>query len=160
MLQYAPSHGRGLLSSILAEAQFHESCVRSHRAAWDGTTRRRVPVPSQYAFIGVFLVVALALPVIGLTISWLLRPKKPNPAKNATYECGMETIGDTWVQFKAQYYLYALIFVVFDVEAVFLFPWAVAYNQLGAYALVEMALFIAILLGGLLYAWRKRALEW
>ena len=117
-------------------------------------------MPSQYAFLGIFLLVALALPVIGLILAWFLRPKKPNPIKNATYECGMETIGDTWVQFKAQYYIYALIFVVFDVEAVFIFPWAVAYNKLGLYALVEMVLFILILLGGLLYAWRKDALEW
>ena len=99
---------------------------------------------SQYAFIGIFAVIAFALPVIGLVMSWLIRPKKPNPAKITTYECGMETIGDTWVQFKAQYYLYALIFVVFDVEAIFVFPWAVAYNKLGLYALVEMALFVAI----------------
>lgn len=115
---------------------------------------------SQYAFIGVFAIIAFALPVIGLVMAWLLRPKKPNPAKNATYECGMETFGDTWVQFKAQYYLYALVFVVFDVEAIFVFPWAVAYNQLGLYALVEMVLFVLILLGGLLYAWQKQALEW
>lgn len=115
---------------------------------------------SQYAFIAIFAVIAFALPVIGLVMAWFLRPKKPNPAKNATYECGMETIGDTWVQFKAQYYLYALVFVVFDVEAIFIFPWAVAYNQLGLYALTEMVLFVAILLGGLLYAWKKKALEW
>ncbi len=115
---------------------------------------------SQYAFIGVFAIIALGLPIIGLAVAWLLRPKKPNPVKNATYECGMETIGDTWVQFKAQYYLYALIFVVFDVEAIFIFPWAVAYNKLGLYALTEMILFVAILLGGLAYAWRKGALEW
>lgn len=115
---------------------------------------------SQYAFIGIFIIITFALPIIGLVVSWLLRPKKPNPAKNATYECGMETIGDTWVQFKAQYYLYALIFVVFDVEAIFVFPWAVAYNKLPLYAFVEMVLFVAILLGGLLYAWRKGALEW
>jgi len=117
-------------------------------------------VPSQYAFLGIFLLVALALPVIGLILAWFLRPKKPNSIKNATYECGMETIGDTWVQFKAQYYIFALIFVVFDVEAVFIFPWAVAYNKLGLYAFIEMVLFILILLGGLLYAWRKEALEW
>jgi len=117
-------------------------------------------VPSQYAFIGVFAIVAFALPVIGLLLARLLRPKKPNPIKNATYECGVETIGDTWVQFKAQYFLYALIFVVFDVEAVFIFPWAVAYDRLRLYALVEMVLFVAILVGGLLYAWRKGALEW
>ncbi len=115
---------------------------------------------SQYAFIGIFAIIAFALPVVGLAMAWFLRPHKPNPIKNSTYECGIETIGDTWVQFKAQYYLFALIFVVFDVEAVFLFPWAIAYNKLGLYALVEMALFIAILVAGLLYAWRKGALEW
>jgi NADH:ubiquinone oxidoreductase subunit 3 (subunit A) len=114
----------------------------------------------QYAFIAIFAVIAFALPIIGLIISWLIRPKKPNAAKNATYECGMETIGDTWVQFKAQYYLYALVFVVFDVEAIFIFPWAVAYNKLGLYALIEMILFVAVLVGGLGYAWRKGALEW
>jgi NADH:ubiquinone oxidoreductase subunit 3 (subunit A) len=117
-------------------------------------------VLSQYGFIAVFGIIAIGLPLIGLAVAWLLRPKKPNPAKNATYECGMETIGTTWVQFKAQYYLYALIFVVFDVEAVFIFPWAVAYNKLGLYALLEMILFVAILVGGLLYAWRKGALDW
>ncbi len=115
---------------------------------------------NQYAFIGIFAIIALALPVVGLLIAWLVRPKKPNPIKNSTYECGIETIGDTWVQFKAQYYLFALIFVVFDVEAVFLFPWAVAYKQLALYGLVEMVLFIGILVAGLLYAWRKGALEW
>jgi NADH:ubiquinone oxidoreductase subunit 3 (subunit A) len=72
----------------------------------------------------------------------------------------METIGDTWVQFKAQYYLFALVFVAFDVEAIFVFPWAVAYRELALYGLIEMILFVAILLGGLLYAWRKGALEW
>ncbi|HEX9115601.1 MAG TPA: NADH-quinone oxidoreductase subunit A [Anaerolineae bacterium] len=115
---------------------------------------------SQYAFIGIFAIIAFALPIVGLGISWLVRPHKPNPAKLSTYECGIETIGDTWVQFKAQYYLFALIFVVFDVEAVFLFPWAIAFNKLGLYALVEMFLFVAILVAGLLYAWRKGALEW
>ncbi len=115
---------------------------------------------SQYAFVCVFAIIAFALPIIGLVMAWLLRPKKPNPVKNSTYECGVETIGDAWVQFKAQYYLYALIFVVFDVEAIFIFPWAVAYGKLGLYALAEMILFVGILVGGLLYAWRKGALEW
>ncbi len=115
---------------------------------------------SQYAFVGIFLLIALALPVVGLVLAWLLRPKKPNSIKNSTYECGIETMGDTWVQFKAQYYLFALIFVVFDIEAVFMFPWAVAYRQLALYGLVEMVLFIGILVAGLLYAWRKGALEW
>lgn len=115
---------------------------------------------SQYLFVAIFVLIALAVPIIGLVVAWALRPKKPNPIKNATYECGLETIGETWVQFKAQYYLYALVFVVFDVEAAFIFPWAVAYHKLGLYALIEMVLFVLILLGGLLYAWRKGALEW
>jgi NADH:ubiquinone oxidoreductase subunit 3 (subunit A) len=90
----------------------------------------------------------------------LLAPRKPNAVKLSTYECGVETVGETWVQFKVQYYIYALIFVIFDIEAVFLFPWAVAYNQLQLYMVLEGVLFILILGGGLLYAWRKGALEW
>ncbi len=114
----------------------------------------------KYGFIALYSGIVFIFPFLGMLTAWLLRPKKPNPTKKSTYECGLETIGDTWVQFKAQYYLFALIFVVFDVEAVFLFPWAVAYRQLALYALVEMAIFLLILLGGLLYAWRKKALQW
>ncbi len=113
-----------------------------------------------YAFIAILAIIAFGFAVVALAFAWLVRPKKPNPIKNDIYECGLETVGDTWVRFKAQYYLFALIFVIFDVEAVFLFPWAVAYNQLGLYALVEAALFILILAGGLFYAWAKGALEW
>ncbi|MBM3121832.1 MAG: NADH-quinone oxidoreductase subunit A, partial [Chloroflexi bacterium] len=75
-------------------------------------------------------------------------------------ECGIETVGDTWIQFRASYYIFALIFVVFDVEAVFLFPWAVAYQQMELYMVLEGVLFLLILAAGLLYAWRKGALEW
>ncbi len=113
-----------------------------------------------YAFIGILAIIAFGFAVAGLVAAWLVSPKKPNAIKNDTYECGIQTFGDTWVQFKAQYYLFALIFVVFDVEAVFLFPWAVAYRQLGLYAVVEAILFVLILVGGLLYAWRKGALDW
>jgi NADH-quinone oxidoreductase subunit A len=107
-----------------------------------------------------FIVVAIALLGLPLVINAIVAPKKPNPIKNETYECGIETVGDTWVQFKSQYYIYALIFVVFDIEAVFLFPWAVAFNQLELFAVFEMIVFIAILAAGLIYAWRKGALEW
>jgi NADH:ubiquinone oxidoreductase subunit 3 (subunit A) len=72
----------------------------------------------------------------------------------------METVGETWIQFKAQYYVYALVFLVFDIETVFLYPWAMAYNQLSLFAVVEAIIFILILMGGLFYAWRKGALEW
>jgi NADH-quinone oxidoreductase subunit A len=117
-------------------------------------------VLSQYGFIGILAVVSFGFAILGLLVAWLLSPKKPSPIKNSTYECGVETIGDTWVQFKAQYYLFALIFVVFDIEMVFLYPWAVAYGKLGLFALVEAGIFVLILLAGLLYAWRKGALEW
>ncbi len=115
---------------------------------------------ADYTFIGIFAVIAIAFPIIALALAFLIRPKKPNPIKSSTYECGLETIGETWVQFRAQYYIYALVFVIFDIETVFLYPWAVAYNKLGLFALVEMFIFLAILFGGLIYAWRKGALEW
>lgn len=113
-----------------------------------------------YGFLGLFLLVAIAFPVVALGFAYLIRPKRPDPVKSSTYECGLETVGDTWVQFKAQYYLYALVFVVFDVETVFLYPWAVAYNKLGLFALVEVLIFVGILVAGLAYAWRKNALRW
>ena len=113
-----------------------------------------------FEFVGVLGVIVMIIPIAILIISWLLRPKKPNPVKQQTYESGMETIGDTWVQFKAQYYIYAIVFVVFDIEAVFLLPFAVALGQLPLYALVWAVVFILLLFDGLLYAWRKGALHW
>ena len=115
---------------------------------------------NQYGFIGILAIVAFAFPFIGAAVAWLLRPKRPDPIKNSSYECGMETIGETWVQFRAQYYLFALIFVIFDVEVMFLFPFAVAFDQVGFFAVFEAILFVFILAMGLLYAWRKKAIEW
>ena len=115
---------------------------------------------SDYTFIGIFVVVAIAFPIIALALAFLIRPKKPDAVKSSTYECGLETIGETWVQFRVQYYIYALVFVIFDIEAIFVYPWAVAYNKLGWYALAEMAIFLAILALGLAYVWRKGALRW
>ena len=86
---------------------------------------------SQWIYIGLFFIVGLIVPVGAITVAWILGPKKPNPIKQSTYECGIETVGDSWVQFKAQYYIFALVFLVFDVETVFLFPWAVKLGQLG-----------------------------
>jgi NADH-quinone oxidoreductase subunit A len=118
-----------------------------------------VTLLSDYNFIGVFALVVIVFPFVALGLAWLLRPKKPNPVKTETYECGQQTFGDTWVQFRAQYYIYALVFVVFDIEAAFLFPWAVAYDQLSLWALAEAVLFLGILTVGLVYAWRKGALQ-
>lgn len=115
---------------------------------------------SQFGFVGIFLLIALFFGVAPLIIAFLLRPKKPNPRKASTYECGLTPRGDAWVQFKVQYYVFGLAFLVFDVEAALLLPWAVAYQALDLYAVFEAIFFILILLGALLYVWRKGALEW
>lgn len=115
---------------------------------------------TEWLYIGLFLVLGMVLPGMALVISWLVAPKKPNPIKQSTYECGVETVGDAWVQFKAEYYIFALVFLIFDVETVFLFPWAMALDKLPLFAVVEGIIFILILLVGLVYLWRKGELEW
>jgi NADH:ubiquinone oxidoreductase subunit 3 (subunit A) len=115
---------------------------------------------NDWLFIGLFFIVAAALPGAAIWIAGLLGPRKPNHLKDETYECGIETVGDSWIQFRAQYYIFGLVFLVFDVETVFLFPWAVSIKQVPLFAVLEGILFILILTGGLVYAWRKGALEW
>ena len=120
---------------------------------------------ANYGYIGLFLVVAFAFAAILVLLPVFLRffdivPHKPNPVKNSTYECGLETTGKTWVQFNFRYYFYALIFLALDVVVVFLYPWAVHLRQLGGGGLVAIVVFIAIILVGYIYAWRKRVLEW
>ena len=114
----------------------------------------------QWLYIGIFLIIALAIPAVAILLAGLLSPRKPNPIKNSIYECGIETVGETWDQFKVQYYIYGLVFLVFDVEAVLLYPWAVADNQRPLYGIIEGVLFVLILASGLIYAWRKGVLEW
>ena len=119
----------------------------------------------QYGLIAIFAAVAVTVPVSMLVISWLaskvgIRPQNPTPVKLEAYECGVQTIGGTWNQFNFRYYLYAILFVIFDVEVVFLYPWATKFIQLELFALIEMGVFVAILLVGWAYAWRKRDLEW
>lgn len=87
-------------------------------------------------------------------------PRKPGPDKNATYECGLESKGDAWVQFKSEYYLYAIIFLIFDVETIFLLPFAVAFTGLGAGAFLSLMVFLFLLVAGLLWAWKKGVLTW
>ncbi len=115
---------------------------------------------NEWLYIGLFMVVGALVPTAAIVLSWIISPKKPNPIKQSTYECGMETVGENWVQFKAQYYMFALVFLVFDVETVFLFPWAVSLGKLPVFAVIEGIVFILILLAGLVYAWRKGTLEW
>jgi NADH:ubiquinone oxidoreductase subunit 3 (subunit A) len=114
----------------------------------------------QYLFLGVFVLFTLFFPLLLTSFAHFVAPKKPSPIKNSSYECGLEAEGESWIQFRIQYYIYALLFVIFDVETIFIYPWAVAFKQLGFFALIEMALFIGILSIGLVYAWRKRLLEW
>jgi len=119
----------------------------------------------QFGRAGFLLFFALAFPILPLAVSMALglirvRPHSPNPVKNDIFECGVETEGNTWVQFHVRYYLFALLFVLFDIEAIFLYPWAVAFRQVKLYGFVEAIVFVAILLVGYVYAWRKRAMEW
>lgn len=119
----------------------------------------------QFGRAGFLLIFAVAFPLIPIVASFAfglvkLRPKRPDPVKTDTYECGVTTVGDALGQFNVRYYLVALLFVIFDVEVVFLYPWAVAFRQLGLFAFVEAVLFVVILLVGYVYAWRRKALEW
>ena len=110
-------------------------------------------------FLG-FLLLSGSVPILALTASKLLRPQTGGAERRTTYESGMEPIGGAWIQFNIRYYMFALVFVVFDVETVFLYPWAVAFHSLGLFAFIEALIFIAILIVALVYAWRKGALEW
>jgi NADH:ubiquinone oxidoreductase subunit 3 (subunit A) len=114
----------------------------------------------QYLFIGVLAAVAVVLGVAPILLAKFVAPRKPGQTKQSPYECGLESKGDPWIQFRVQYYVYALLFVVFDVEVVFLYPWALVWRGLGPVVFLEMALFIAILSVGLVYAWKRGVLEW
>lgn len=113
-----------------------------------------------YLILGMFAVVGVLFVAATVTVSNILSPTAPSKEKGSTYECGSTPIGPAWVQFRVGYYVYALLFVVFDIETVFLYPWAVAFNRMGVFILVEMIIFIAILAFGLAYAWKEGALSW
>lgn len=117
-------------------------------------------VLSGYEYFLGFLILCSLVPVLALGASKVLRPQSRSAARRTTYESGNEPIGGAWIQFNIRYYMFALVFVVFDVETVFLYPWAVAFHKLGLLAFIEALIFIAILVIALVYAWRKGALEW
>ena len=123
----------------------------------------------QYGLIAIFAALAVGVPTAMLLMSWMLslmniRPRLPSAIKQSIYECGFETISGRWSQFNFRFYAFALIFVVFDVEVVFLFPWAASFGVMsatfGVYVLLEMVVFVGILVVGWLYAWQKGSLEW
>lgn len=120
---------------------------------------------ADFGLVALFLIVAIIFAVSTILIPVTLKyirvvPRKPSAAKSSTYECGMTTIGKTWIQFNFRYYFYALLFVALDVLVLFLYPWAVGLRDLGIFAFVGMLIFIAIVIVGYIYAWRKRVLEW
>ena len=120
---------------------------------------------TNYAYIGLFVIVAILFSLFLVILPIVFRflgvvPHNPSPVKNATYECGVETIGKTWVQFNFRYYFYALMFVALDVLVVFIYPWAVDLRQLGRFGFIGVLIFIFIIIIGYIYAWRKKVLEW
>nr|MBI3613749.1 NADH-quinone oxidoreductase subunit A [Nitrospirota bacterium] len=117
-------------------------------------------VPLNYLPILIFIGVALAFGVVSLLAGWVVRPSNPYRAKLSPYESGSPLFQDARVPFPMRYYVIAMLFVIFDIEIVFLFPWAVSFRKLGLVGLMEMVLFIAILVVGFWYAWKKGALEW
>jgi NADH-quinone oxidoreductase subunit A len=117
-------------------------------------------LPAHYLPVVIYLLLGTVVGIGMLVFSWILRPRNPYPEKLMTYESGITPFTDANQKFSIRFYIIAMLFLIFDIEAVFLYPWAVAYNYIGLYGFVEMVIFIAILLVGYCYAWKKGALEW
>jgi NADH-quinone oxidoreductase subunit A len=115
---------------------------------------------TKYFPILLFIFIALAFGVVTLLISYLVQPKYPEPEKLSAYECGSEPFSDARMPFPVRYYIFAMLFVIFDIEVIFLYPWAVTFDKLGLIGLIEMLIFIGLFLVAYVYAWRKGALEW
>jgi NADH-quinone oxidoreductase subunit A len=120
----------------------------------------RTYLPEHFLPVVVFLLLGTVVGLGMLFASWILRPRNPYPEKLITYESGITPFMDAHQKFSIRYYITAMLFLIFDIEAVFLYPWAVAYNHIGLYGFVEMVIFVAILVVGYVYAWKKGALEW
>ena len=120
---------------------------------------------ANYGLIGLFLIIVVLFSLVMVILPIILKylkivPGNPNPVKNSIFECGMETIGKTWVQFNFHYYFYALIFLALDVLVIFLYPWGMHLRELGVFSLVAVLVLVCIVLVGYLYAWKKKVLEW
>ncbi len=115
---------------------------------------------TEYLPVLLLIAAAASFGLVNLILSWALRPARYDPVKMAPYECGIETLDDPRARYSVHYYVIAVLFVVFDVETIFLFPWAVMFNRLGVFGLVEMLIFIAILVIGYFYVWKRKALDW
>ncbi|MEX5214249.1 MAG: NADH-quinone oxidoreductase subunit A [Nitrospiraceae bacterium] len=115
---------------------------------------------NSYFPILLFIFIALAFGVVTLIVSYLVQPKYPEPEKLSTYECGSEPFSDARMPFPVRYYIFAMLFVIFDIEIIFLYPWAVVFDRIGLIGLLEMIIFIGLFVVAYVYAWRKGALEW
>jgi len=124
------------------------------------TICEEVTLLDQYLTVAVFLLGGVGFVLVTIFVAKLIRPARPSDLKLRNYECGESPIGSSWVQFNVRFYIFALLFVIFDVETVFIFPWAVVYNTLGWFGFIEMLIFLAILIFGLVYAWKKGVLKW
>jgi NADH-quinone oxidoreductase subunit A len=124
----------------------------------------KITLSSQYLTgyfpIVIFILIAAAFGIVTLVLSYFVQPRLPGSEKMSPYECGSEPISDARTPFPVRYYIIAMLFVIFDVEIIFLYPWAVAFDKIGLFGLIEMVIFIALFLAGYVYAWRKGALEW
>ena len=115
---------------------------------------------AEYLPVLLFLIVATALGVVLLTVGWVLGPKRPEAEKLSPYECGFEAFEDARMKFDVRYYLVAILFIIFDLEIAFLFPWALVFREIGMTAIVAMTIFLGILVVGFVYEWKKGALDW
>ena len=154
-----------LLGSCSHAAKFHRQAVLERAEIGHRLQQLDAGLPASLGD----LPAAFGFAAAPLLLAWLwakwMSPQKPGPDKNAVYECGLESKGDAWVQFRSEYYLYAIIFLIFDVETMFLIPWAILYKgwvaaHQGLFALVSMVMFLGILLVGYLWLYKKGALEW
>ena len=117
-------------------------------------------MPSGYLPIFIFIAVAIAFPAVTILAAQLIRPSKPSTVKGEPYECGIVSVGRSRGRYAVRYYIVAILFVIFDVEAIFLYPWAVRYKAMGLFGVIEAMAFLAILAVGYAWAWKKGALEW
>ena len=125
-----------------------------------GLLQQEVPYGVLYLYVGIFMLLIVGFVASVLVLARLISPSRRSSTKAQNYETGETTVTDPWRPFPVRYYVFALLFLIFDVEAAFLYPWAVIYSELGLYGFVEMVIFVLILGVGLVYAWRKGALKW
>ena len=120
----------------------------------------KVNMLTEFGKILLFFIIGVIFVGVGILAAKIVAPSRPSPSKNSTYECGEEPIGNSWIQFNFRFYIIALVFLLFEVEVVFLFPWAVVFKKLGWFAFIEMVIFVVILIVGLIYVWGKGDLDW